>query len=101
MGEHVHSFGETPAKFQGGANTLRGASYTALTVDDIKISERSNETIEAVRPLNVYDINHSIRNEQRLLRRGNQGGRETSKKGFVHCAVSLEPKWHVGPLDSS
>ena len=56
MGEHVHSFRETPAKFQGGANAqTRGASCTARTVDNIKISERSNEAIEAVRPLNVYD----------------------------------------------
>ena len=44
-----------PAKFQGGAKESRGASCTARTVDNIKISERSNEAIEAVRPLNVYD----------------------------------------------
>ena len=46
-----------PAKFQGGRTEPRGASCPARTVDNIKISERSSEAIEAVRPLNVYDIN--------------------------------------------
>ena len=81
-----------PAKFQGGANAqTRGASCTARTVDDIKISERSNEAIEAVRPLNVYDINHSETNEQRLLRRGNREGGKRRKRASCTAQSALSP----------